>query len=97
MCALQAHTVVQLGVPLYLDQRQGDVEAYLHRVSRCGRYNQKGLNISLVLAGTEEQQLKQVYSKLELDGTDTPPHLEPGTDLSDLDKLYTAVGLLSCS
>ena len=88
--------MVQLGLPLYGDQRQGDVEAYLHRAGRCGRFGTRGLNISMVLAGLEAQQLDVVHDKLEiLHGQNAVPHLHSDASVAELGNLYRDMNLVT--
>merc|ERR1712159_91107 len=53
-----------------------DSDSYLHRVGRAGRFGTKGLAISFVTTEEDEEVLKKVQSRFEVNISDMPATID---------------------
>jgi len=53
-----------------------DSDMYLHRVGRAGRFGTKGLAVTFVSNGTDEEVLKSVQSRFEVNLAAMPAHID---------------------
>lgn len=56
-----------------------DVESYLHRVGRAGRFGTKGLAISFLSTKEDKELLDQVQKKLVVEIKELPSDIDPST------------------
>lgn len=56
-----------------------DVESYLHRVGRAGRFGTKGLAVSFISSTTDKELLDDVQKKLVVKIGELPEDIDPST------------------
>lgn len=57
----------------------GDADSYLHRVGRAGRFGTKGLAITFVSDEGNEEVLKAIQARFEVQIEELPATIEPST------------------
>lgn len=74
------NVVINFDFPSYSGKLKGNVETYLHRIGRSGRFGQIGLAINLITDRDQEHVIK-IEKELETTIDALPPEVDP--------KLYT--------